>query len=145
MLDSQADISILKLSALPQDFQINKTETVFIRGVTGERQTSLGTAKVCLKIKHLIIEIKLHVVSNDFLIPSHGILGRDFLRNFDCLIDYAQNTVTIRPNGVPEAQIPLEIELTRGVSALPPRSETFKLFHITASEFPCVIPAQEVD
>lgn len=145
LLDSQADISILKFSSLPRETTIDKNDIIYIKRITSERQKSLGTAKIALKIKHLIIEHRVNLVTDEFMIPSNGIIGRDFLRKFDCLIDYAKNEVTIRPTGVPQAQIPLEIEVTKGVSALPPQCETFKLFRVRSSSFPCVIPAQEID
>lgn len=92
LIDSQADITILKISALPQGTTINNNEIVNMTGITREKIQSLGTANIAFKIKHLVIEHKIHIVSDDFNMPSHGIIGKDFLRRHKCLLDYADMT-----------------------------------------------------
>lgn len=42
-------------------------------------------------------------------------------------------------------KVPIQSELMDGVSALPPRSETFKIFHIKSEIFPCVVEPQEIE
>lgn len=42
-------------------------------------------------------------------------------------------------------ELPIKSELMNGVSALPPRSESFKIFHIKSEKFPCVIEPQEIE
>lgn len=36
----------------------------------------------------------MHIVPNDFEIPVNGILGKDFLKAFECNIDYATMSLT---------------------------------------------------
>lgn len=91
------------------------------------------------------LEHKFHLVSDDFCIPSHGIIGKDFIKRFKCLIDYGNMTVSIRNQNSELIVIPIKSELLHGVSAVPPRSETFKIFHIRSEHFPCLIEAQEFD
>lgn len=54
-------------------------------------------------------------------------------------------TMKIRKNEIEIIEIPIKSELTNGVSALPPRSETFKIFYIKSEKFPCVIEPQEIE
>lgn len=91
------------------------------------------------------LEHKFHIVSDDFCIPSHGIIGKDLLKRFKCLIDYGEMTLSIRKQKCECITIPIQSELLNGVSAVPPRSETFKIFHIKSEKFPCIIETQEFD
>lgn len=74
--------------------------------------------------------------------PSDGILGRDFLKKCQCQIEYKNETLTVRPNGMPEAVISLNH--SAGKMAIPPRSEIYKMVQINSDEFPCYIEAQEI-
>lgn len=74
------------------------------------------------------------------------IIGKDFLKRFNCLIDYGEMSLTLRKPHSECIKIPIKSELLNGVSAVPvPRSETFKIFHIKSEKFPCLIETQEVE
>ena len=105
---------------------------------------SLGSVILPLKISNLEIDHKFHVVSDEFNIPSHGIIGKDFLKRHKCLINYDDMTVTVRPTNAPSVKIEIKTEIIRGLSALPPRSETFKMFHINATKYPCIVENQQL-
>lgn len=92
-----------------------------------------------------IFEHKFHLISDDFPIPPHGIIGKDFLKRFKALINFGEMTIKFSKNEIEIVEIPIESELMNGVSALPPRSETFKLFHIKSEKFPCAIEPQEIE
>lgn len=115
-----------------------------MKGITQERQWSIGSAIVTCIFKHLSISHKFYVVSDDFPMPTHGILGKDFLRRHKCLIDYDEMNFTLRPNGIPSATISMQSEVIKNLSALPPRSETFKLFRIISDTFPCIVENQNI-
>lgn len=116
-----------------------------MKGITEEKQKSLGSILLNINIANLSIEHKFHLIDDKFQIPSHGIIGRDFLKRLKCNVDYAQMLFSVRPDDAPHVNIPLQCEIARGLSALPPNSETFKLFYIQNTNFPCVIPAQQID
>lgn len=61
------------------------------------------------------------------------------------MIDYGEIIIKIRKNEIETVEIQIKSELMKGVSALPPRSETFKVFHIKSKKFPCVIEPQEIE
>lgn len=116
-----------------------------MKGITDEKQRSVGSINVSLIFQHLSIEHKLHLVSDNFPIPCHGIIGKDFLRRHKCLIDYCDMKLTVRTPGLTPAQFDIQHEPLKGTAVVPARSETFKMFHIKADKFPCVVESREVD
>lgn len=54
-------------------------------------------------------------------------------------------TLTIRQPNEPIVVIPIQAELLHGVSAVPPRCETFRVFHIDSHKFPCVVESQKIE
>lgn len=54
-------------------------------------------------------------------------------------------SITFKKSNKEFVKINIESELLNGVSALPARSETFKIFHIKSEKFPCCVEAQEID
>lgn len=52
------------------------------------------------------ISHKVHVVPNNFEIPVNGFLGKDFLKAFECNIDYATMSLTI---SLPDEEVIIEI------------------------------------
>lgn len=115
-----------------------------MKGITNERPQSLGSVVLTLVFEHLSIPHKFHVVDDDFPIPTHGILGKDFIRLHECILNYSDMTFTMQPKGCTPTKIPIRNEILNGLSAVPPRSETFKLFRITSDKFPCVVQRQEI-
>lgn len=145
LVDTQADITIVKISCLLDLNKLDKSEIITMKGITNEKQFSLGSMMMNFCFSEFSIEHKVHVVADDFQMPAHGILGKDFLHLYKCLVDYSNMTFMIRPNNETPAVIELHSEVIRGISAVPARSEAFKLFRINSKIFPCVIPAQEFD
>lgn len=131
LVDSQADISIIKLSAIISNISIDKSEIISMKGITEEKQQSLDSIFINIHVGNLLIEHKFHLIVDTFPLPWHGIIGKDFLRKHKCNLDYSEMIFSIRPDNVQPVHVPLQCEITRGLSAIPPRCEAFKLFHIT--------------
>lgn len=144
MIDTEADVSIIKISSIPNCIEVNTNDIIYMRGITDEKCTSIGSTNVILNIKHLEIKHQFHVVRDEFRIPTHGIIGKDFLRRHKCLIDYSNMTLTVRPKNAPSAEIHIQSEIMRGISAIPPRCQSFKLFRIKSNNYPCVVEAQQI-
>lgn len=104
----------------------------------------MGSFNLRIIVQNIEFEHKFHLTSDDFPIPSNGIIGKDFLKRFKCLVDYGEMILTIR-NKDEFIKIPIKSELMDGVSELPPRSETFKIFHIKSEKFPCIVEPQEIE
>lgn len=143
LVDSQADISIIKISAIP-NISIDRSEFISMKGITEEKQLSLGLILINIHIGNLLIEHKFHLIADTFPLPSHGIIGKDFLRKHKCNLDFSEMIFSIRPDNVQSVHVPLQCKITRGLSAIPPRCEAFKLFHINHNSFPCIVPAQQI-
>lgn len=143
LIDTEACISVVKKSMI-SGAEIDETDVIKMKGITSEMVQSIGSVKITIIIKHLSIEHKFYVTPDDFPIPSHGILGKDFTKRHNCVIDYGQMTLKVAPKNVPSAVIEIQTEIIRNVVALPPRSETFKLFRIRSNCYPCVAQGQDV-
>lgn len=144
LIDTQADISIIKLSSLLGNIYYNKTDIISMKGITEERLESLGSVMMNVIFENLSIEHKFYVVADNFPIPSHGILGREFTKKHSCIIDYGNMTFTVQPANVQPVSIPITAEIIKGLSVVPPRAETFKMFKIKYQNYPCILERQEI-
>ncbi|KOC58597.1 hypothetical protein WH47_06857 [Habropoda laboriosa] len=96
MVDTGAEPSLIKISALKPDTRIDKRDILSIRGVTHERVTTLGSAYLTLYNTPL----KVHVVPDSFPINVEGILGSTFLRG-QATISYTENSVIWNDIAIP--------------------------------------------
>lgn len=114
-----------------------------VKGVTKESIESLGIITLFLIIDNVHIEHKFHLFDDNLNIPTDGILGKDFLKSHQCLIDYGDMSFTIR---TPDCDLKLKIntEMDNGDIYIPPRAEIFRLCHIKSKTFPVVIKNQEI-
>lgn len=96
LCDTEADISVIKLSSFNNINKINKSEIISIKGIANDVVDSLGTFSANIIFKEVVISHIFHVVPNSFNIPSDGILGKDFNKTHKTKIDYYDMTFTIR-------------------------------------------------
>lgn len=143
LVDTQADISVLKYDALIENTEIDSSEKINIKGVTDGSIASLGTILANLTFPNLIVQHRFHIVPNTFNIPSEGILGKDFVKRLQCKIDYANMTLTLRVNNM-RCSVPLKESPMAGTIVLPARSEVIREFHIEGFKFPQVIESREI-
>lgn len=144
LVDTESDITIIKNSELKPNSNIDRNEIVSMRGITNERILSFGSILINFIFGHFLIQHKIHIVPDNFPIPSNGILGKDFIKIHLCLIDYGEMTLTIRPNGVASEKTQIFSEVAQNVAVALPNSETFELFHVESDIFPCVLENQEI-
>lgn len=115
-----------------------------MRGITDEKQQSLGSIIAKIVFKNIGIEHKFHVVKNDFPMPADGIVGKDFLRRHKCTLDFDKMDLLIRPNETITVKVPLQTNMNDSQTAVPPNSEVFRLFKLNCEQFPCVIQTQNL-
>lgn len=144
LVDTEASVSLLRVNSVENPIDYNKNEIISLTGITKEPILTLGTRKVVLNFGNSIINHKFHIVSDKFPIPAHGIIGKDFIKPNKCLINYGAMTLTVQNRNKIET-IPIHSELLNGLSVVPPRSESFKVFHIKSNTFPCVVESQMID
>lgn len=145
LIDTEADISILKVSNLLDNINFDTKDIIKMKGITSQRINSLGSLQFRLTLHNMHLVHKFFIVSDEFPIPCAGILGKDFLKRYNCLIDYAQMSLSIRPNGMTQAVLRIRNEVLPGISVIPPRCESFTIFKIHSQEFPCVVEAQDIE
>lgn len=143
MCDTQADISVIKISAINIDIPFDTSEIVKIKGITSDTIYSYGTISIDMFFNDIIVSHIFHVVPDIFNIPSSGIIGKEFNKLFRCRIDYDDMTFLIRTE---EAGIKLRIfdEPQESISALPARCESFRVLRIQNFTGPSLIPAQMI-
>lgn len=143
ILDTGADISLFKVNKVdPQQF-VNTSNKIKLTGIT---DTSLETlATTCTKINFsngLMLNHEFHLVPKDIPIHADGILGRDFLTNHKCIIDY-EHWLLIFNIGQAQIAVPIEDNLNQGFM-LPNRSEVIrKISNIRITE-DMVVHSQEI-
>ena len=86
LIDTGASISTLK-QRMVQKSEINDKEIIPISGLVGKTKT-VGTIQGALDLTSATIDHKFHILPDDLLIPVEGIIGSDFLRDFDAIIDF---------------------------------------------------------
>lgn len=131
LIDSQADVCVIKQESLLNDININTNETIEITGVTKTPIYSLGTIAMELYTDELKITHKFHVMPNDFNIQSDGIIGRDFNKLYKCRLDYGTQEYTIRTERG-SVTIPIQMHTRNNELIIPPRSESTRIFKIEA-------------
>lgn len=144
LVDTQADISILKKSSFDLIQKYNDSETLKIRGITNNILPSLGTIHVKLFMNNFAIEHKFHLVSDSVNIPTDGIIGKDFLKCYNCNICYESMRLSFIINN-----IPIYIKIHEGPDdetiVLPARSEVIRKIKISYTNQPQFIDSQEIE
>lgn len=137
LVDTQADICVLKQSSIFGNPRLNTNDIINIRGITNDTLQSFGTLVVNLELSDEIISHEFHVVHDDFNIDCDGIMGKDFLSAYKCRIDYANMTF-----GVQTARHANVLKLTNSPNGetltIPPRCEVIRQVKVNFDK-PCVI------
>lgn len=145
LIDTQADISVIKASSICRNFNwkqnINTYDIINIKGITHDSIRSFGTISINFRINNGTLPCTFHVVPDNFNIPSDGILGKDFLKNYKCHIDYYNMNLIINTFN-DTISIPI-LEAPGNKLILPPRCEVIRSFSLTNEE-PCLIIDQEI-
>lgn len=132
LIDTQADISIIKIGTLNFHVTYDTSEIIRITGITDDPICSLGVVATELISDNFEVTHPLHVVPNSFHIPSDGILGKDFLKRFNCEISYRDKLLTLWLNGQP-ISIPIIEGPEEDTIVLPARSEVVRRFTLRRS------------
>lgn len=143
LLDTQADISLIKHYAINENTFVDDSNTIKIRGVTKGIIETYGIVQTDILINNNTIPQEFHVVSDDFGIPSDGIIGRDFIKRHKCIIDYDNMALTFWINGN-SISFKIYDSIDSDTVILPPRSEVFRIFKIDNFKEPQYIPNLEI-
>lgn len=98
---------------------------------------SLGTIQTALLfgLSHIPVELEFTVVPTNFPIPVDGIIGKDFIKYYQCSLDYFTNTFTVRhTNNLFEIPI-LDNTCQSNYHLIPPRCEVIRYFTLVTDKF----------
>jgi len=126
LIDTQADVSLIKENILLRSVHIDKTNDIRIQGITTESVKSLGKIISTIFLdKHLPIKQPFQVISSSFPIPADGILGKDFIKNNKCSLDFHSMTISIY-TGYNYIKLPLHQGIIPTYINIPARCEAFR-------------------
>lgn len=111
MIDTGSDISLIKINKCYRNTKINQDRQCKITGITENETYTLGTIHSNLILDNCTFYHELHIVANEFPIPTDGIIGRDFLNKFRFKIDYENYTLSARV-GENHVELPLILSTT---------------------------------
>jgi hypothetical protein len=96
LVDTGADISLLKAEKLVENAEVDRKRKVTVKCVNGSPIETDGLIEVKVRLGRISFPHKLKLVNAQVEIPCDGILGRDFLVNTNAMICYESRTVTLR-------------------------------------------------
>ena len=133
LVDSGADISLLKSKKLLGTTEFEPRERVRVKSVDGSVIETHGSIETQILEGTVRIPFRFHLVSKQVDLLGDGILGRDFLKQMQAKICYQSKTLTFMYAGVTISK-PLSNEFLGnklskprervGLMKIPPRSET---------------------
>jgi len=110
LIDTGADISILKENSdvfpdIQFDYVIN------IQGISQENTKSIGQISIEIQTTKYIILHNFHIENLQFAIPFGGILGIDFIKKYNCQLDFkpSEYWLIIRQNNL---KFPVYVSIT---------------------------------
>lgn len=143
LVDSQAGISIIKISCIKSETFLDTSEKVTITGVTTQSIPTLDTIHTKLIFQNHPIPQTFYVVHDTFNITTEGILGKDFLKSNRCKISYDNMSISFwRYNK--HLNIPIEHGTGNENCVIPPRCEVFRIFRLRGLSEPVFIDSQEI-
>lgn len=95
LIDTGADISIIKVSLLEDDAEIMCNTKKIIKGISEEPVTTIGTKNLIVTLKDKEIIHPFQVVYDNFPLRSNGILGRDFMSKYKANLDYDKGVLQV--------------------------------------------------
>lgn len=138
MIDTQADVSVIKRSVIQNDSFIDFSNIIHIKGVTNSTISSFGTTYIDLIFDQTSLSQEFHVVPDTFNIPVDAILGKDFLRGNNCIINY--NDMSLSISNKVKTNIFNNVDQSLYI---PPRCEVIRKFVINSPD-ECIVDNAEL-
>lgn len=143
LVDSGAEISIFKASKILPTTFVNTNDQCYISGINDHSVSTLGTATTNILLPNQgKLQHKFHLVDGQLPIPTDGILGRDFLRNYFCSINYDTWMLTGRCKSE-FFEIPIHDDMDGNIF-LPPRCEVFRRINIGDTHKTFLVKSNEI-
>lgn len=142
LIDTQADISVIKETSIENQQIVDENDIIFIKGITNATIQTTGSTTLEICLGNQSLTHKFHIVPDIFNIHVEGIIGKDFLKKYKCLINYENMSLTINTGNT--TRILTICDGPRDDTfVIPPRTIITKQFRI-ASNNPCVVSNREL-
>jgi len=144
LIDTGAEISLLKCRNNNLN-DLNPKNTTNISGIGQGTIQSLGTLHLEMCIANAAIPYEFHIVPDNFPIPGDGIIGLDFIKKYNCILEFhdQEDWFTLRPKNFRNINIPIIHSLDNEI-ILPARSEVIRKIQLTSTDTHVLIPNQEL-
>ena len=125
LVDTGADVSLIKASVLKKGTKYSLQERVALQGVTEEIVKALGTLDLKLETENKERMHKFHLVDESFSLRCDGILGKDFWSSTGAKINYEKGEIAMGNVVVPfDSRTDTPKKERVWLLKLPARSET---------------------
>lgn len=132
-MDTGASVSIIKKNILLPSTTI-ASEIINLSGISQQTIQTQGCAMVELNISDQeTINHRFHIIDEKTNIPYHGILGNDFLRAHNVLLDFKRGHILLNKTAINIYHINKSSENSNSI-ILPPRSEILIKFKVLNPE-----------
>lgn len=145
LLDTQAEVSVIKVSSLHKAIPYDRYDFIDIRGITDQLIRSLGAIHCEFFFNGVILPQHLYIVPDTFNMPSDGILGKNFLKTYQCDFSFRTSTLTMYT-----ARGPISTNIYEGPNdnslVIPPRCEMIRKFNVKFSSRQAIryVPSQQL-
>ena len=147
LIDTGADISLFKIGNISPDLKYDPYRNCQISGVGEGSTETIGRTKAELICEDIAFKHNFYLVANEFPIPCDGILGLDFIKSFNCILDFneGKDFIVLRPFDFPEnVAIPILSSPNKNSMTLPARCETLRKINIQFEEPALLVPYQQL-
>ncbi|XP_026467853.1 uncharacterized protein LOC113371441 [Ctenocephalides felis] len=119
LVDTGAEVSLIKLSVLQNDLRIDHTneDKLKLCGISGNSVNAIGRIIIKFRLGDRIISHSFYVVDNTVPIRGEGILGLDFLKEFNGNINIKESLVNFN-------RVSLPLNFANTLISLNPRTES---------------------
>lgn len=108
---------------------------------------SLGCIQLDLRVERIIVAYKFNAIAGDFPITCDGIIGMDFLKEFNCKLDFMNDKdwLVLRPQGFPQRiEIPIRNAYEDNSIMIPSRSQEVRKVYLTTKQEELLVPNLEI-
>jgi len=95
LIDTGAEISVVRSTSLRPGFSYESTKGINIKGICSSLLRTEGSTRLKLFTPTHETTHVFHVMGNDFGCKYDGILGQDFWKNNKATINYCDRTITM--------------------------------------------------
>ena len=145
LVDTGADICLVKKAFVSKDTPINNNIFTNLCGIGEGKTKTIGLTNLELQTENVVFTFQFHVVNNNFPIYCDGIIGSNFLSEFNCKIDFCKNNelLLIRPNNFQHLSIPIHHTYTPNTILIPERPQVVRKINFNTNN-QLLVPTQEI-